>query len=117
MDDIYSRTPINKTAAVVTSQTNCTDSLTDTQIRDNLVAKIKKVDEEIRLSPRKSKRREELGKLKHELQNQIREIRPKKRFHGVEKYVMDILKKELPKFEFDRLIDRAEKLKKLDEAT
>jgi len=109
MSDIYSRLPINKTAAVVTSQSGCAtdNSLSGEQIRENLVSKLKAIESEILSCKKGSKKRKDLGKLKKSLQEQVTEIRPKKKCKGVRDHILDILREELTDFEFKRIIKKA----------
>ena len=109
MLDIYSRSPINKTAALVTSQGGCaTDgTLSSEQIRENLVSKLKAIEVEILACKKGSKKRKELGKKKTALQEQVSEIRPKMKCKGVKDHILDILREELTDFEFKRILKKA----------
>ena len=103
--------PINKTAALVTSQSGCAsdDTLTTEQKRENLVTKAKYLEAEILSSPKGSKRRGELGKIKVKLCLEINSLRPKMKCKGVTDHIMDILKDELTPFEFKRILRIASK--------
>lgn len=114
MSDIYSRTPINKTAALVTSQKDCSNSeLTEEQKRVNLVSRYKSLNNKIVLLE-KGPERKALGKEIAEVCSQINQIRPKKKSPGVERYVIEILREELTKYQFNRLFDKANKRMKED---
>lgn len=81
--------------------------LTPEQQRQCLVAKIKAIDAQIIALP-KGENRSELGKIKQEICLQINAIRPK--FHGSKDalhHLFDLVKEEMPKLQFMRLWDEA----------
>lgn len=114
MFDVYKRHPVNKTAALVSVQKNCCDELSEEQVRQNLVDKVKKIDDLIQGMP-KGDERKRLGREKNELCQKINSIRAKKKCPGVEKYVMDILREELSSFQFKRLLHMASERKDKDD--
>jgi len=101
--------PVDKKAAVVTSQRGCTGEYTDEQRRDNLKAHLFSLRSQLDSLPKFSKDRKELGIRIHEIQNEMHAIRPKRRCPGIEKYILDILREEMTKFEWNRLMERARK--------
>lgn len=103
--------PINKTAALVTSQSGCAsdDTLTTEQKRENLVTKVKNLEKEILSLPKKSKKRKELGQVKVKLCLKINSLRPRMKCKGVEGHIMDILREELTPFQFKRILSKASK--------
>ena len=105
----YSRTPVNKTSASVTSQSGCAsdETLTDDQVRENLVARFKSIHDEIVQLPKGSAERKRLGKEQALLQGEISAIRPKHKCPGVEHYIIEILREELSAFEWNRLMTKA----------
>ena len=107
----YSRTPLNREAASVTSQSGCAsdDTLTDEQMRENLVEKWKALHDKIIVLPKKSKERKALGKELMDLQNQISAIRPKRKCPEFRGHVMDVIREELSAYQFRRIIDIATK--------
>ena len=109
MSDIYSRQPVNKTASVVTSQSGCAsdDTLTNEQLRENLVSKLKHLEDEITSTPKGSKRRRELGAKKAELCAMINGLRPSRKCKGVKDHILDVLREELSAFEFKRILHKA----------
>lgn len=113
--DIFGLDPINKTAALVTSQSGCAsdDTLTDEQKRENLVSQSKKLSDQI-VRLEKGAERKSLSRKKAEIDLMINAIRPKKKSPGVVHYVMDILREDLSKFEFDRLMTKANERMKAD---
>jgi hypothetical protein len=108
MFDGYIRHPINKTAATVTSQKGCSkEELTPEQERENLVAKKKALVNELIKCPKNSPERKELARQVTDVEAQIHAIRPKKKAPGVENYIMDILREDLTKAQFNSLMTRA----------
>jgi hypothetical protein len=109
MSDIYALSPVNKTASIVTSQSNCAsdNTLSDEQKRENLVTKLKALEIELLSHPKGSKRRKLLGLQKIKLTKQVNSIRPKRKCKGVEAHVLDILKEELTDFQFKRILHLA----------
>ncbi len=107
--NIYALSPVNKTAAIVTNQTgvSISDSLTDVEKRENIILRIKQIDGLIK-EMKKSPLRDSLGKEKFYLCNQAAKL-PKKYPAKIDlqKFVFDILKEDMPKVSYDRLIRRA----------
>lgn len=101
--------PINKTAALVTSQSGCAsdDTLTNEQKRENLVTKVKHLENEILSLPKKSKKRKELGQVKYQLCLKISSLRPTTNRKGIEGHIIDILKEEVTAFQFKRILSKA----------
>lgn len=115
MVDVYALRPINRTAALVVSQSGCSSGeLTDEQMRENLVIQQKKIARDILTLPKKSKLRKELGKKKSEVEHLINEITPKKKANGVEFYFFAVVKEELTNAHFRILMDRA--IKRMNDA-
>jgi len=105
----YGAKPINKTAGLVTNQAGCAsdDSLTDEQIRENLVTKWKHLNAQIVALDKKSPQRKAMGKELAELQAKISSIRPKRKCKDIKDHILDVLREELSEFEFKRLIHKA----------
>lgn len=103
--------PINKTAALVTSQGGCAsdDTLTTEQKRENLVTKAKHLEKQILSLPKGSEKRKELGKVKVKLCLEINSLRPKMKCKGVTDHIIDILREELTPFQFKRILGLASK--------
>ena len=61
MLDIFSREPVNKTASLVTSQSGCASdgTLSNEQIIENLVGKLKSIEVDILACEKGSKKRKE----------------------------------------------------------
>ena len=105
----YDRQPVNKTAAIVTSQSGCAtdDTLSDEQRRENLVTKLKVLEVELLSHPKGSKKRKELGAHKLKLTTQVNEIRPKMKCTNVKDHILDIMREELTDFQFKRILHLA----------
>lgn len=109
MKDVYGLNPINKTAALVTSQSGCAsdDTLSNEQERENLVSQVKILQADILTHKKGSAARRAIGAILLTTNQQINELRPAKKNPGIERYILDILREDLSKFEFDRLQGRA----------
>ena len=105
----YSRTPVNREAASVTSQSGCAsdDTLTDEQKRENLVAKVKVLADEVLRYPKKSKERKALNIEKTKICLEINALRPKRKIHGLSDYIVEVVKSEVSDFQFRRIIKKA----------
>jgi len=112
MDDIYTRTPVNKSAALVTSQGGCSDKLTRVQERENLVAKMKSLEAVMLSHPKGSKKRKELSREKHALQNELSKYKDvtysKDRRLG--DYILYLVKNKMTKAEWDLTVKKAVEL-------
>ena len=123
IDDIYSRTPINGTAAIVTNQHGCTDEMTLEQLRENILDRTKQVESLLMSLPKGSKERKKLGLKKFNLCNEIAEINNKlKKRKVTESSRMDyvdcvfhVMREQIPAFQYRRIIGLADALlKELD---
>jgi hypothetical protein len=86
------------------------------QRRDCLVKKKKKIVEKLVKYHKKHPERKRLGKIQHEIEQQINFLRPKlKSGKGIYQFVFDILREKLTKPEFDALFTEANK--RMKEAT
>ena len=105
----YNDIPINKTAALVTNQKNCTEgeALTRQQITDNLRDKLKSIEIEILSLPKGSERRAKLGQKKQEIAMQLNLVRPPKQPKGVANYVVDVIKEEMTGFQYRQIMKKA----------
>ena len=113
MGDIYTKVPINKTAAVVVSQSGCTTELSNEQKRDNLVAKWKVLKNKILDLPKNDPKRKALGKEQRDVALQINAIRPKmKSDRDITQYIVDIIKKRMTSHQWHKLMNDAVKAKK-----
>ena len=112
MSDIYARTPVNGTAAAVTSQKGCVDELTPKQERENLISHVKQVESLLLTLPKGSKERNHLGIKKLELCNEIGKLNEKMgRFsRGIDgraafvDCVFTVMKDQLSDFQYKQII-------------
>jgi len=109
MKNIYSRVPVNKTASLVINQSGCTgaETLTLEQERENLVSKVKLLQEHRSTVPKKSARYKELGAQMNIVNLQINALRAKKKCPGIERYLLDVIQEEVTKFQWKRFMDKA----------
>ena len=87
--------------------------LTAEQERAALVAKVKRLDEALACRQTEEHRRI-LGREKFDLQNRINYLRPKMQCKGIENYIIDVLRRDMSKPQFDRIMQEAKKLHAAD---
>lgn len=119
MNSIYTMQPINKTAAVVTNQAGCSESLSDEQLKESLSARATQLVEFIRDCglPKKHPERKAASEEYHELTLQLREIRSrikvKPRGRDICPFFLLVAKSNLTKYQYEKIyneaIDLAEK--------
>ena len=116
MNDIYLLDPINRTAALATNQSGCASdgTLSDEQLRENLVIKAKQLQSALILFPKNSKERKLLGLEKSKIEKKINSIRPKRTAKGVDQYFIDAARDLLTRTQFNTLMNLA--VKKLKES-
>lgn len=109
MSDVYNLKPINKTAALVTGQSGCASdsTLSNEQLRENLVRQWQVLYDDIKNHHKKSQKRKEIGRSMHIIQNKINAIRPARKAKGVEHYFIDAARINLTKPQFDILMKNA----------
>lgn len=74
MNDVYGMSPVNSTAAIVTSQAGCSDELTLDQRRVALVDRSTQLHNELLLHHKKSKERIRLGLERFNVQEELAEV-------------------------------------------
>lgn len=84
------------------------ETLTPEQQRDCLKAVLHSVAEELK-SEKDRWRLKELGQRKHELQEKMHAIRPKRKAPGVEQFFIEVCKEKMTKVEFNQVMDLAVK--------
>lgn len=111
MDDIYSRTPVNKIASVVTRQSGEEDIDYEKALfyRDSLVREVQMLDLKIQATPKKDPYRRMLGKQKHELQQKLARM-PKVTPRHFKEFIVDAMKEELSEFMFNKVMNKAKEL-------
>ena len=111
--DIYNLTPVNSTAARVTSQKGCEgdSNLSDDQLRERLVEHYKRLINKITDLPKKSTERKELIKQSSIIQDRLIELKHlKKTNRGINYFFLDAAKEYLTKHQFDIIFAKAQKL-------
>ena len=111
MMSVFDRVPINKTAAIVTSQSGCASdgTLSDEQKRENLVLISKELDKKIMTLPKKSKARRLLGLQRQYIDKSINALRPAKKAKGVADFFIDAARDNLSAPHFNILMSHAVK--------
>lgn len=117
-NDNIIRTPINKTAAVVTGQKGCHDELTPQQERESITGRLRQIDSEIVLHPKKSKERVALGLEKFRLQVVTNELNKKIKDVNIElstrqdftDCVFSAMKESLTTFKLNEVMSLASRL-------
>jgi uncharacterized FlaG/YvyC family protein len=114
MKDIYTLSPINKTAAFVVGQSGCTshEGLSLEQQKANLCAKWHELENKIMSMHKKDPSRKAYGKQIHELHEKISEINKQIKFrkHGdLSEYIVKIIKSRMTKLYWNQLLEEAEK--------
>ena len=116
-------TPINKTAALVTSQSGCAESeeLSIEQERECLILRLSQVDQEF--APLKSSEsteyKEELRLERFELRKQLRVLKAQRKVNNrldrdLNQYIIDVLKKRMGKFQWSLVVKEADAIKKAE---
>ena len=119
INDIYTRTPVNRIASIVTSQNGCDDEMTLTDQRDSLARAITHIEREILGLPKKHHYRKELGVKKMRMQNQISVINKaikKQNIRDVDlnEYIFKECRKRMSKPQWNEIISSAVAAKRLD---
>lgn len=112
MKDIYARTPINGTASSVVAQAGCanTDEATPEQQRDNLLAIVAKLREELKTLPKTKAtagKRKALGKQIADTNLKISELKAYKR-REITAYILEVAKEEMTTFQWQRIVEKAQ---------
>jgi len=109
MKDIFTRTPINGTAATVVGQAGCVtaDKLTNEQERENLLAQVLRWQEEIKTLPPKSDERKKIGRKIAAANNRINELKSVKYTKDLSHYILDIVKETMPRPQWKRIVEEA----------
>ena len=94
--------------------------LTDEQRRDSLKARVRAIETELAILPKKSAYRRQLCLEKNETIEQMRAIRPKKSARGVAPYFIDVIRESVTKAQFNiymaTAVARMEAERAIDEA-
>ncbi len=109
--------PVDAMAKRVTSQKGCVDTLTLEQKRDNLksiLSVLKQKLDILKLLGKTKGQRRDLGLEIERVSLEINKLRPKKKAPGVERYIMDVLKEDLNKCQWNALMKKAVKRREND---
>ena len=122
-NNIYSCTPINGTAAKVTSQKGCTTELTPEQERESILDHLNQIENQIiKLTEggatKKDPKRKKLGVRKYEFQCKLSELNVKLKRIGLGESnrmdfydcVYDTMKEQLSNFQYKRIMNLAREL-------
>ena len=117
MRSIYTSVPVDKTAAIVTSQSGCEDEIRQDQIIENLKKKKRHiVDNIVHLKSKgynKSFIRKKYGTELAETEKQLRYLKSRikysRHFHN---FIIDIVKPKFTKCQWDMIVDEARRLEK-----
>lgn len=112
MKDIYARTPINGTAASVVAQAGCanTDEATPEQQRDNLLAIVAKLREELKALPKTKAtagKRKALGKRIATTNLKISKLKGKEQ-RDLTHHIIDVVKEGMTRFQWQRIVEKAQ---------
>jgi len=110
MINVYGLTPVNSTAAAVTSQSGCSanDKLTTEQIRENLVAKAQGLQKQIVSSAKGSEEGARLRRLNLKVCNELANMKQKKKLcRGLQSFFMDVAKQDMPRLAYERMLNKA----------
>jgi hypothetical protein len=120
--NIYLCEPINKTAAIVVSQSGCSDELTPVQKRDNIVSRMKQIDNQIEIlsktMTKKNPARKKLGLEKFQLCHDLKEIKLKIKEINIKEAtrkdfydcVFESMKENLSTFKYKQIMSLAESM-------
>lgn len=108
IDDIYSRAPINKAAALSVGQSGCEDEESLEYKRDSLARALDCIQREISGLPKKHKHRKELGIKKLDMQVEIRIINQKIKLknlmdHDIDNYLLTECKRSMTTAKWNEL--------------
>lgn len=112
MKDIYTRTPVNGTAASVVTQAGCanTDKPTPEEERDNLLAVVAWLRKQLEAMPKtkaNAAKRKALGKRISETNLKISELKGKEQV-DLTHIIIDVVKEEMTLFQWNRIVEKAE---------
>jgi len=115
IDDIYTRTPVNGSAAKVVSQSGCETDDLDVR-RTALQGAIKALQLKLESQPKKARTKEDKEAF-HAMCNELREIKEvmglkstkdrRRENRGLANYFVDIVRDELPSFKYNEFMRKA----------
>lgn len=114
MNNIYSLTPVNGTAAIVTGQAECTDGrLSPKQERENLLAQVKKWEIEISPLMKSGPKRIEIGRKINEYNRRICLLKDAAKHGDITHIIIDVLKEQMTPFQWESVVKEARKRQKM----
>jgi len=112
-DTIITSDPVDKTAAIVVSGNKQSVCPTPTEIRENLVTKLKKVRDEIITLPKHNNRRKKLALEQRRIEKEIHKIKPTlKHDNEFNNILLDIIRPDINKVTWDRYVKQAIEIQK-----
>ena len=116
MDAIFTRAPINRSAAAVTSQAGVSDVISMDDERDCLVGHVEYLRRELNGLPKKHRNRLDLGNKIRAINLQLSELnkkikKAKAQDRDLDKYIIEVLKKNLTKAAWNEALCAARSLK------
>jgi len=119
-DDIYSLTPVNRTASLVAGQAGCDDDMTPEDKRDSMARALEAVTREIAGLPKKHRYRKELGQKKLKLQLEMTGLNKKLKEHRsansqgeLNKYLIAECKRRHTRSEWKEIVRIAKEARRL----
>ena len=114
LNKLQTSIPINNTAAKVTNQKHCTNETptqaqTQTQLKENLTAKVKTLQSEIQKHPLTSPMRRVLGQEIAETCEELHKLKTLNKTPELGNYILEVIKETIPKFQWDRFVEEANK--------
>lgn len=105
MKDIFSLSPINKTAAIVTSQAGCEDNVSLIDLRDSLRKSRDSLQYQLDKLPPFHRYRNELNQKIDRITLELALLRKQKKFVGAKdrdlnNYILDVIKENVPAYKF-----------------
>ena len=118
MNNIYSCVPINGTAARVTGQKGCYDTLTEDQERVSIIDRAAQIENEMKVFKKNDPKRKALGLEKLALQDRLRELNLKVKNIRIASHHRDdfcdcvffIMKEQLSAFQYKQIMRLAREL-------
>jgi hypothetical protein len=118
LKDVYTLSPINKSAASVVSQSGCTshEGLSLEQQKANLCTKVHDLESKVLLTRKKDPLRKVYGNEIHALHEKIIEINKQigfRKYGDLTEYIIKIVKRRMTSLAWSMLLQEAEKEKSI----
>ena len=117
IDDIYTRTPVNKQSAIAVSQSDCEDERSIYQIREDLAKKYSHLQRELFGLPKGHDIRKKIGQELHCLARQLQLVNKEVKKEnvcgvGLTEYIVKVCRDRFSKPEWKVILNKATELKK-----